>query len=206
MYYGDYNGFGKNGLEIRKSILSAWDDGKAGVSLGTNFWSGDFKQQTGMLGLKHGEWSMMYENDGSIGYLGDGGDSYRTAALSLSYKDYSVGFNLFTGYRDLDRENSGTESYKGYDCPTCKDSFGRNLPRGSVDETGTPHRLGALTFGYKGYKTGTNSEKIRHAIQNHAVHNLKFGFFDKRQRMFENQSWKWKGYFQYKTSNKFTSW
>jgi hypothetical protein len=50
MSNSNYNGFGKNGLEVRKSILVVYDDGKTGVSLGTNFWSGDFKQQTGAFG------------------------------------------------------------------------------------------------------------------------------------------------------------
>jgi len=196
MYYGDYNGFGKNGLEIRKSILSAWDDGKAGVSLGTNFWGGDFKQQTGVLGLKLGEWGMMYENDGGFGIknlgLGDG-DSYRTAALSLSYKDYSVGFNLFTGYRE--------DAKKGtYDKNFQTDDFGRKYNYGFVKEEKPYYRLGALTFGYKGYKFGVNSEHIRHAIQDRAIHGAI------HDAGFKNQSWDWNSYFQYKTPNKFTSW
>ena len=88
--------------------------------------------------------------------------------------------------------------YKGVPGTNYKDSFGRNLPNGPTIE-GTPHRLGALSFGYKGYRIGVNSEKIRHAIQNHAIHNLRikiFGLtlFDKRQRGFENQSWDVKSY------------
>ena len=47
----------------------------------------------------------MYENDGGAGIkhlrLGDRGDSYRTAALNVSVGEFSAGFNLFTGYRDL---------------------------------------------------------------------------------------------------------
>jgi len=188
-----------NGLEIRKSILSAWDDGKAGVSLGTNFWSGDFKQQTGMLGLKHGEWNVMYENDGGYGMknlgLGDGGDSYRTAALTLSYKDYSVGFNLFTG----ERNSKDQKGEIGLPKETT-DDFGKFFKNGFVKEQGYPYRMGTLTFGYKGYKFGVNSEHIRHAIQTRVIHDV-IG-----DRGFKNQSWNWKSYFQYKTPNKFTSW
>jgi hypothetical protein len=49
----NYNGFGKSGMEIRKSILAFYDDGKTGLSLGSNIWSGtrgmeEFKQQTGI--------------------------------------------------------------------------------------------------------------------------------------------------------------
>ena len=73
---------------------------------------------------------------------------------------------------------------------------------GLVNERGTPYRLGALTFGYKGYRVGVNSEWIRHAIQNVAIH----GTFIANQRMFEMKSGHWSGYFQYKTSNIFTLW
>ena len=64
---------------------------------------------------------------------------------------------------------------------------------------------------YKGYRIGVNSQRIRHAIQNHAIHNLSFNSFgikiiNKAQRGFENQSWDYKGYFQYKTPNIFASW
>ncbi len=212
MSYSSYNGLGVNGTEFRQSLMAGFDDGRTGFSAGTNLWSGtggmsELNQRTGVIGFRSGDFSLMYENDGSLFGLGDGGDSYRTAALNLSYGDYSVGFNLFTGFRDLDYENENlVGGYKGFDCSDCQDSFGRNLPRGAVHETGEKYRLGALTVGYKGYRVGVNSEKVRHALQNHAVHNLKIGPFDKRQRMFENQSWDWKSYFQYKTPNIFTSW
>lgn len=196
-------------MEIRKSILAAWDDGKGGISVGTNFWSGGFNQRTGMVGLKYGDWSAMYQNDGSIGPMGDGGDSYRTAALNLSYKEYSAGFNFFTGYRDYDNENGIISTHRD---PLCIDDYGRRMPNGLALESGPKYRLGTLTMGYKGYKVGVNSEHVRHAIQNQAIHNLRIPWFngksiiDKRQMGFENQSWDWQGYFQYRTNNKFTSW
>lgn len=62
--------------------------------------------------------------------------------------------------------------------------------------------MGAAYFSYKDYRIGTNSEWIRHAIQNVAIH----GTFIANQRMFEMQSGNWNGYSQYKTSNIFTSW
>lgn len=215
MNYGNYNGFG-NGVEIRKSILAAYDDGKTGFSYGTNWWSGkggmsEFKQRTGIVGIRSGDFKVRYENDGSIGPAGDGGDSFRSASLNLSVGDYSVGFQFFTGFRDLDAEEATLPGgYKGVPGTNYIDSFGQKLPNGKTIE-GTPHRLGALTFGYKGYKIGVNSEKVRHAIQNIAIHDLKVELFgwkliDKRQRGFENQSWDWKGYSQYRTPNAFTSW
>ncbi len=209
MSYGNYNGFGKNAFEVRKSILAAWDDGKMGASLGTNFWGGDFKQRTGMIGFRHGDFSMMYENDGSIGFLGDDGDSFRTAALNIGIGDFTAGFNLFTGYRDYKRENGSVSKHRD---PMCIDDFGRRMPNGLALEKGERHRLGTLTIGYKNWRYGVNSEHIRHAIQDQAIHNLRipwFGgksLFDKRQMGFENQSWDWQPYFQYRTPNKFTSW
>jgi len=59
-----------------------------------------------------------------------------------------------------------------------------------------------ITYKNKGYKVGTNSEHIRHAIQNVAIH----GTFVAPQRMFQMQNESWNNYFQYKTPNKFTSW
>lgn len=203
MIYENYNGFGVNKQEIRKSILVGRDDGKTGVTLGTNYWTGDLKQQTGAVGFRTGDFKVLYENDGSIGSLGDGGDSYRTAALNISIGSYSAGFNLMTGYRDYENENGTISQHR--DSP-CIDDFGRRMPNGLALEVGEKYRLGALTIGYKGYRVGVNSEHVRHAIQNQAIHNLKFGPLDKRQMGFENQSWNWKGYFQYKTPNLNTSW
>lgn len=211
MSYGNYNGFGKNAFEVRKSILAAWDDGKMGASLGTNFWGGDFKQRTGMIGFRHGDFSMMYENDGGFGIknlgLGDRGDSYRTAALNMSIGDFSVGFNLFTGRRSLldqeEEKKKMLENSKGilYNPIVNEvDKYGRKFKYGFVNETGTKYRLGALSVGFGGYRIGTNSEHIRHAIQNRFIHNF-IG-----DRGFENQSWNWKPYFQYRTFNRFTSW
>lgn len=217
--YNNYNNFGANAREIRYSALVNYDDGKTGFSLGTNLWRGDnFHQRTGMIGFHNGDFKAMYENDGGIGikhmFLGDRGDSYRTAALNLSVGDFSTGFNLFTGYRgrkdnqkyekrDLEiiRYKRNGKAVYGYPVVNAKDSFGRNYKRGFVHETGTKYRLGALSVGYKGYSTGYNSEKVRHAIQDTVIHGAI------KDKGFENQSWDWgSGYFQYQTPNIFTSW
>ena len=214
MYYGNYQGFGKSGAEIRASAMGAYDNGKNGFSIGTNFWRGtgemkEFKQQTGMIGLHFGEFRAMYENDGSIGAIGDDGDGFRTAALNLSIGDYTVGFNLFTGQRDYAGENGSVTTHRD---PSCVDDYGRRMPNGIVKEINTPYRLGLLTVGYKNNRFGVNSEHIRHAIQDQAFHNLKIPWFngksliDKRQMGFANQSWDWQGYAQYKTRNIFSSW
>ena len=205
----DYNSLGRNGMEIRHSLLASWDDGKSGVSLGTNIWGGDFAQRTGTLGLHFGNFRAQYENDGkpfNTIKTGDGGDSYRTAALSLNFAEVSVGFNLFTGLRNeasYDNEKSGTwDKVKG-DVGTRKNgSYGERYINGLVDERGSKYRLGAAYIGYEGGRYGLNSEWIRHAIQNVAIH----GTFLAKQRMFEMQNGNVYGYYQYRTSNIFSSW
>ena len=214
MYYAAHAGSGLSGWEYRKSEMFSYDDGKFGFNLGSNWWSGsgsmaELAQKTGIIGFRHGDFRINYENDGSILGLGDGGDSYRTAAVNLSIKEYSIGFNLFTGYRDYDNEKGSVSQHRD---PMCIDEFGRRMPNGIALETGTKYRLGALYFGYKNYRIGTDSEHVRHAIQDQAIHNLRIPWFngksllDKRQMGFENQSWNWKPYFQSHTKNKFTSW
>ena len=216
MEYTNYNGFGANAKEFRYSVLLNYDDGKTGFSLGTNFWEGDFKQRTGLIGFHNGDFRVMYENDGGIGIkhlgLGDRGDSYRTAALNLSVGDYSAGFNLMTGERSLDNQKQEEKIITGYKkngkpklsnptySPQLRDNFNRKSRYGYVNETGPKYRLGALSVGYKNYKIGVNSEHIRNAIQNRVIHGAI------KDRGFENQSWNWNSYFQYKTPNTFTSW
>lgn len=206
--YSDYNGFGINSSEIRYSALVNYDDGKTGFSLGTNFWRGDFKQQTGTLGLHNGDFRALYENDGKpfTGFSGDGNDQYRTAALSLSVKDISVGFNLFTGQRtkdDYKYEDNVLDIQDGKKNGLSSiGKYGEHYKNGLVNERDTPYRLGALTVGYKGYNAGINSEWVRHGIQNVAIH----GTFIANQRMFEMKSNSVNGYIQYKTPNQFTTW
>jgi RHS repeat-associated protein len=116
MAYSNYNGFGANSNEYRYSALVNYNDGKTGFSLGTNIWRGSpgsdgnsLDQRTGMVGFQSGKFNMMYENDGGFGIkqagLGDRGDSYRTAALNLSFGDYAAGFNLMTGNRSLENQD-----------------------------------------------------------------------------------------------------
>ncbi|WP_369617908.1 polymorphic toxin type 23 domain-containing protein [Flavobacterium sp. CFS9] len=196
MSNSNYNGLGKNGMEIRKSILASYDDGKNGVSLGSNIWGGDFAQRTGVVGLHFGDFRAMYENDGGPVLkkgFGDAGDSYRTAALNLSVGKFTAGFNLFTGKRENIPEGKSPENRS-------IDGYGRKYTYGNVDERGTKYRLGALTVGYGSYRVGVNSEHVRHAIQDRVIHGMI------HDQGFQNQSWDWKGYSQYRTSNGFTSW
>jgi hypothetical protein len=197
MCNSNYNGFGKNSLEVRKSILASYDDGKTGASLGSNIWGGDFAQRTGMVGIHSGDFRAMYENDGGPVLkkgFGDAGDSYRTAALNLSVGKFTAGFNLFTGQRSKTDQDTEAKNY------CYQDSMGIYHQNARVNETGIKYRMGALTVGYGSYRIGTNSEHVRHAIQNSIIHRM-IG-----DNEFENTSWDWKGYSQIKTSNIFTSW
>ncbi|SHG45380.1 polymorphic toxin type 23 domain-containing protein [Pedobacter caeni] len=212
MSYGNYQEFGKGGTEFRTSFMGGYDNGENGFSLGTNIWRGtgamnDFSQRTGLIGLHFGNFRAMYENDGGIGikhlHLGDKGDSYRTAALNITAGDYTFGFNLFTGNRSYDNQLIEDKDIKvdgKFPIVNTRDEYGAKYKRGYVNETGTKYRLGALTVGYKNYRFGTDSEHVRHAIQDIAIHGL-IG-----DAGFQNMSWDWKGYSQFKTPNKFSSW
>lgn len=74
--------------------------------------TGLHEQQTGILGLGSGDFSLPYENDGSpfdkvpTGILGDGNDRWRTAAMTINVGDFHAGFNLFTGSRTSDSYES----------------------------------------------------------------------------------------------------
>ncbi len=195
-FFGSAHGTGKSGWERRISGGIGYSDGKFSASVSTtHFKSGETSQRVGSLSLGHGNVNLRYENDGApfSGWAGDGGDRRRTAAMSLSYKEYSVGFNLYTG----DRNYSDDSKEPYYDKVS-----GKTYKYGVVNTKGADdYRLGALYFGYKGYRLGTNSEKVRHAIQNWFAHQVVT-----KQASFRATSWDWKPYYQYQTPNKFTLW
>ncbi|MFK8308351.1 polymorphic toxin type 23 domain-containing protein, partial [Capnocytophaga cynodegmi] len=205
MSYGNYNGFGKNGFEIRKSILAAWDDGKMGLSLGTNFWSGDFEQRTGMIGFRHGDFSMMYENDGApFNKLGkalvNDTDMYRTAAMRIGIGEFSIQTNLFTGKSGTD--SSGLKFEDAIQNPELVDlTSGRKGLGIWRNKEADMYRLGALTVGYKGWRVGTNSEYVRDVVQNWFAHTIV-----SPQPGFRMLSRDWQQYYQYQTKNPYTLW
>jgi RHS repeat-associated protein len=202
-YYGSAHGTGSSGWESRKSWGANWGDGKNSFGLySTSFKSGETSQRVGGLSYGNGDFNFRYENDGTPfgGWSGDGGDSFRSAAIQVSYKDFSAGFNLFTGNREF-KDDLGVVGKME------SDAYGRRFPNGFVGEKGTPYRLGALYVAYKGARVGTDSEHVRHAVQDQAIHNLNiFGIVDKRQPGFRNQSWTWNPYFQYQSANPYTLW
>ncbi|MCD9614954.1 polymorphic toxin type 23 domain-containing protein [Tenacibaculum maritimum] len=158
-FYGTAHGTGKKGWEHRFSG-SIGSNGKVKFSAYTTYFSsGETTQRVAGLSLGHGEWNIRYENDGSpFSYLGTiftgrDSDRYRTAAMSLSYKDYGVGFNLFTGDPNKD---STSESYKGIE-PAQGHPNKEGLKGGQyAGENANKYRLGAAYFSYKGYRFGRN--------------------------------------------------
>lgn len=218
MHYGSHAGSGEKGWEYRKSAMLTYDDGKFEVSLGTNIWSGLHEQQTGIIGLRHGDFSMSYENDGApfdkVGkdVLGDGHDRWRTAAMRFGIGDFSAGFNLFTG----ERYSSSYEENGGADLMTMADAaikrilklgkynmgYGATAKYGLVEEKGNRYRLGAAYIGWGNYRIGIDSDRhVRHPIQNIFAHS-----WLSPQPGFQVLSKGVKPYFQYHTKNRFTSW
>ncbi len=171
---------GKSGVELRGSVMGGFNDGHTSAQLGTNIWGGfggmkDFKQRTGIMSFKSGDFSASYENDGTpfnmgssrggAPWLGDGHDSYRTAAVRLGYKDFSAGFNLFTGFRS---------NYKDDDKQVaCTGNFGERMPRGLVAEEGPRYRMGIAYMGYGQTQIGLSNDRyIRHPIQDIFAHSV----------------------------------
>lgn len=204
-YYGNYSGLGISGAEFRKSLQATWDDGGKGLTLGTNFWSGsggmkDLEQQTGKLGFRSGDFGLRYENDGRtiLGKLTSGGtDMFRTNAFEVSYKEFSLRSNLFTGKSGTDE--SGERFEDAILNSDLVDFNGRKHGYWKNSQADT-YRLGALSFGYKGYRLGANSEHVRNFFQNVIAHNVspQPGF-----RMLGNSI---SSYFQYQSHNRYTLW
>lgn len=208
MSYGKHAGSSLSGMEYRRSVMLGYDDGKFGFGLGSNRWDGLHPQQTGIAKVRYGDFGFSYENDGKpfSGTLGDGGDSYRTAAASISIGEFSVGVNLFTGLRDKTSykyENSGKWDLKEGELGLPIISKGIKYKYGLVYEKEPRYRMGAFYFGYKNYRFGVDSDRhVRHSIQNRWIHNSNFA----AQRAFEVIDFSTKPYLQYRTSNIFTSW
>ena len=220
MHYGGHAGSGKAGWEYRKSIQFNYSSKAFSLSIGTNKWSGLHSQQTGILGLGSGDFSLTYENDGSPfakgpsgTHLGDNNDRWRTAAMTINVGDFHAGFNLFTGerlsksyYERLGKDFStmiGMEYGRAMGWgDTIDGGYGAKLKYGLVQEIGPKYRLGAAYVGWGNYRLGLDSDRyIRHPIQNVAAHT-----WLSPQPGFQVLSGGVKPYFQYQTKNIFTSW
>ena len=224
MHYGSHAGSGEKGWERRYSIMGGTSgrNGNLGIMLGTNLWKGLHPQQTGIIKLQSGDFSLSYENDGSPFdktkrvKLGDGHDRWRTAAMRIEIGDFSMGFNLFTG----ERYSDSYEKYNTNGAPLSHDAqvmqniklngnrgfigdFGEKYRWGLVQEKGTKYRFGGAYIGWKNMRLGTDSEWVRHGIQNILAHT-----WLSPQPAFEMLpgSSLWNPYIHAKTNNIFTSW
>ncbi|MFN0274433.1 MAG: polymorphic toxin type 23 domain-containing protein [Chitinophagales bacterium] len=179
-YQSNFYTTGKSGIEFRNSAMMNYNDGDFSVSVGTNMWSGtgqlqEFSQRTGMMAASFKGFGFIYENDGTpFGYvgLGDREDSYRTAAASITIREFSVNMNLLTGLRD---KESFAEEEKAADgkmgTPQGEGMFGENYTHGFVYEKGEKYRYGGLTLNYGEYSIGINSDRwIRGPFQNTVAH------------------------------------
>jgi hypothetical protein len=200
------NTFNIGGAEILKGIEDNFSFNIGHQSkdftflIGSNeFKSGKSSQLTGIVTLGIGEFTLRYENDGApfeqFGMAemasngGPASDSYRTAAISVSYKTFEVETRLFTGCRDMDyfygKPIEGQKEWKyGY------------VPNPEIND----YRGGILSFGYDGFKVGINDDTVRHVIQNKFAHGLL-----KPQAFIPRMSLS-KPFFEYKPRNMFTHW
>ena len=152
--------FGNAKKEARYYWAVGYDDGTSGIWYSSSYYkSGHTSQNIGAIGYRYKDFSITYQNDYMFGLPADGGDRYRTAALQFSYKDFSVGVNLFTGDPGLDEKSRITEMIGGHKTYVS-----------NGDDNPDEFRAGILYFGYKNYRTGWNSEQIRNIAQNKIAH------------------------------------
>lgn len=210
-YYNKHAGSGVSGWGYRYSAMAGTlgTEGNLGIMVGTNVWKGVHAQQTGIIRLGSGDFSLTYENDGSPfakgpkwSHLGDNNDRWRTAGMTINVGDFHAGFNLFTGERlsSSYEENGGSDVQRMKEGPCY--SNGACLPNSYVEEKGPRYRMGAAYIGWGNYRVGIDSDRhVRHPIQNILAHD-----WISAQPGFEVLSSGIKPYFQYQTINPFTSW
>lgn len=198
-------GSGNSGWATRSSLGFGYHSENFGLAFYSNQFNGlGTSQRVGGVSIRTGAWNFRYENDGyPFGKtLGDGNDSYRTAAASIGFKDFSIGFNLFTGKRGEQQFKQEEMLYGSkHGNSSLVGAYGERYPNNLVKEVGPKYRLGAAYFGYRNYRVGVNSDWIRHGIQNWGAHE-----YAKKQPGFIMTSDKVQYYFQYQTPNPFTLW
>ena len=153
----------------------------------TKFISGETSQHLGNVITSFKDWSFTFEND----MLGDFGDRYRSHASVLSYKDMSMGLNLFTGDPAKDKGLRRIIEDDG--------AYGTYLLANDGEDP-DKYRLGVFYIRYKIFRLGANSEYIRHWTQNRMIHDTvkspQFAMRDKQWNLYG-------GVYSY---NPFTAW
>jgi RHS repeat-associated protein len=184
---------GTSGVEGRFGGVLGFTAGNFQTSLSTmQYITNGTSQRTGLFKIGGQNWNLQYENDWHpvlTDFLGasDGGDRFRTAALKLSIKDFSAGFNLFTGDPNV-----------GKDRPIDPNILQETYNGGTSDK----YRLGAAFFGYQNYRVGANSERIRHSIQNRLSHDI----LNPGTPHFKVLNNHWNSYFRVGKSNPLSLW
>jgi RHS repeat-associated protein len=158
-------GLSMRGTESVFSYGGAWSNGDWSVGYSRNrFTAAEIPTQTiGMVTVGHKEWSFSFENDWP---LGDLYDRYRTAAVAIGYKDFSVGFNIMTNEGSDWRNSTENDSM-----------WGKHVPkRGKIagDDQGTwgggERYYSNLFVGYRrgniGYRAGVDAPWVLDATQN----------------------------------------
>jgi hypothetical protein len=197
-YYSNFYNTGKKGVELRVSGKAGYHNDNYQAYLGTNQFIGfgqmtEFNQRTGMISYRGKKgFHALYENDGAPFYwggdikwlkwlgLGDGGDKYRTAAVSIGWGDFSLETRLFTGHRDLvaerkrreimEEEGLSTKSYRSLNEHSTIGKFGEFYENMLAIEKGKRYRYGGLEVNYRGRSVGYDSEWVRHIFQNKLAH------------------------------------
>jgi RHS repeat-associated protein len=194
--YGKNATTGVKGFTSRTSSMFGFRSGDLSLGIGqSDFNSGITSQSVGMAYVGVGDFRVRYENDwmwpGSS--LGDHGDRYRTTAATLSYKDLSMGLNLFTGAPELDNKGKRISEDIG---------GGRK----QYVESGTPYRMGALYIGFGNTRVGVNTEGVRNFFQNQVAHKNGYVTSTGGLPIFKVLNISDKPYIHRQTSNPFTSW
>lgn len=188
-YYFSEIGTGNSGMETRFFAGGTLNLGKE-WSMGyyhTKFISGETSQHIGNVITSYKEWSFTFEND----MIGDGSDRYRSHASVLSYKDMSLGLNLFTGDSSKNKGLRRIIEDEG--------KYGTYLLSSDGDNP-DKYRLGLFYFRYKIFRLGTNSELIRHWTQNRLIHD------STKSPQFAIKDKEWSVYGGVYTYNPFTAW
>jgi len=154
---------GNNSIKgVTGSSGAGWYLGNAKNNFGlytNNNYGGGVSQSVGGLRGTAGGVSLAYENDGApmsnwgMG-TNDAHDRWRANAFSIGYGGVDLQLNMFTG------EPSGSTS-----------DIESGYPHGVWNGGNADNfRLGALSIGFRGYRVGWNSEKIRNLFQNKFAH------------------------------------
>jgi hypothetical protein len=158
--------FGTNATGFQQTLFGGfnvkyYDDESIGYST-TKYLTGgnDGSQRIGSLHYSSNGSTLTYANDHAFPFFpfGDGGDRFRTAAMSFTNSGITVGFKLFTedyGLNDKQRESTRGpgSNYEEYDKSKALTQI---------------YRAGILYGGYGGYQIGWNSDGIRDFFQYNA--------------------------------------